>query len=198
MISALDSQPPPMTAATVVADISRMPTAQRIGAWTESIYEHYYPLDLTPTGDGFRHGELRILDLPGIRLGALDSDGYMQITDRAKDVIKSGGEWISSVDVENIAMGHPAADICAVIGIPHPKWDERPLLLVKLHKGQSASADDMLGFLKGKIATWWMPDRVEFIDDMPTGPTGKIDKKKLREQFGGVTFIQSADAPENN
>ncbi|KCZ47950.1 long-chain fatty acid--CoA ligase [Hyphomonas pacifica] len=131
-------------------------------------------------------------------IATLDNDGYMQITDRAKDVIKSGGEWISSVDVENIAMGHPAADICAVIGIPHPKWDERPLLLVKLHKGQSASADDMLAFLKGKIATWWMPDRVEFIDDMPTGPTGKIDKKKLREQFGGVTFIHSTNAADNN
>ncbi|MEQ3648762.1 long-chain fatty acid--CoA ligase [Hyphomonas sp.] len=131
-------------------------------------------------------------------IATLDSDGYMQITDRAKDVIKSGGEWISSVDVENIAMGHSAADICAVIGIPHPKWDERPLLLVKLHKGQSATCDDILAFLKGKIATWWMPDRVEFIDDMPTGPTGKIDKKKLREQFGGVTFIQSAETPKNN
>ena len=126
-------------------------------------------------------------------IATLDADGYMQITDRAKDVIKSGGEWISSVDVENIAMGHPAADLCAVIGIPHPKWDERPLLLVKLRKDASATADDMLDFLKGKIATWWMPDRVEFIDEMPTGPTGKIDKKKLRDQFGGVTFVRTPE-----
>jgi len=92
MISALDSQPPSMTAATIVADISRMPTAQRIGAWTESIYEHYYPLDLTPTGDGFRHGELRILDLPGIRLGALDSDGYT-VHRRRNHVASNGSDF---------------------------------------------------------------------------------------------------------
>ncbi|AXE64103.1 medium-chain-fatty-acid--CoA ligase [Hyphomonas polymorpha PS728] len=131
-------------------------------------------------------------------IATLDGDGYMQITDRAKDVIKSGGEWISSVDVENIAMGHPAADLCAVIGIPHPKWDERPLLLVKLRKGAAATAAEMLAFLEGKIATWWMPDRVEFIDEMPTGPTGKIDKKKLRDQFGGVTFVKTSENRENS
>ncbi|PKP82679.1 MAG: long-chain fatty acid--CoA ligase [Alphaproteobacteria bacterium HGW-Alphaproteobacteria-18] len=126
-------------------------------------------------------------------IATLDHDGYMQITDRAKDVIKSGGEWISSVDVENIAMGHPAAEVCAVIGIPHPKWDERPLLLVRLRKNASASAEEIRDYLKGRIASWWIPDRVEFVDDLPTGPTGKIDKKKLRDLYGGLTFIQSPE-----
>lgn len=127
-------------------------------------------------------------------IATLDTDGYMQITDRAKDVIKSGGEWISSIDIENLAMGHPAAELCAVIGVPHPKWDERPLLLVKLRKGAKATASDILSFLEGRIASWWMPDSVEFIDEMPTGPTGKIDKKKLRELFGGVTFVRTPEA----
>lgn len=133
-------------------------------------------------------------------IATLDSDGYMQITDRAKDVIKSGGEWISSVDVENIAMGHPAADLCAVIGIPHPKWDERPLLLVKLHKNARADAEEIRNYLKGRIASWWIPDQVEFVDELPVGPTGKIDKKKLRELYGGVTFVhplREAQAPHN-
>ena len=131
-------------------------------------------------------------------IATLDQDGYMQITDRAKDVIKSGGEWISSVDVENIAMSHPAADICAVIGIPHPKWDERPLLLVKLRTGQTATGADFRTFLEGRIATWWMPDRIEFIDEMPTGPTGKVDKKALRDLFGGVTFAPESGPIDNN
>lgn len=131
-------------------------------------------------------------------IATLDGDGYMQITDRAKDVIKSGGEWISSVDVENIAMSHPAAELCAVIGIPHPKWDERPLLLVKLRKGATATAAEMRVFLEGRIATWWLPDRVEFIEEMPTGPTGKIDKKKLRDKFGGVTFVRTPESREQS
>ena len=123
-------------------------------------------------------------------VATLDGHGYMQITDRAKDVIKSGGEWISSVDLENIAVGHPKADLCAVIGVPHPKWDERPLLLVKLKPGQSAEPQEFLDHLDGKIAKWWMPDEVRFVDDIPLGPTGKIDKKRLRERFGGVSFVR--------
>jgi fatty-acyl-CoA synthase len=107
----------------------------------------------------------------------------MQVTDRAKDVIKSGGEWISSVDIENIALGHPKADLCAVIGIPHPKWDERPLLLIKLKTGQTSSAGEILSFLEGRIAKWWMPDEVRFVDEIPLGATGKIDKKLLRERY---------------
>jgi fatty-acyl-CoA synthase len=116
-------------------------------------------------------------------VSTIDEHGYMQITDRAKDVIKSGGEWISSIDIENIAVGHPKAALAAVIGVAHPKWDERPLLLVKLKEGQSGTRDEFLGFLEGKIAKWWTPDDVVFVDDIPLGATGKIDKKVLRQQF---------------
>ena len=104
----------------------------------------------------------------------------MQITDRAKDVIKSGGEWISSIEIENIAAGHPKALMAAVVGVPHPKWDERPLLLVRLREGEIATPDEFLDFLNGKIAKWWMPDEVRFVDDIPLGATGKIDKKLIR------------------
>ena len=114
-------------------------------------------------------------------VATIDPAGYMQITDRAKDVIKSGGEWISSIDVENIAVGHPKAALAAVIGVAHPKWDERPLLIIKLHEGQTATKQDFLDFLQGKIAKWWIPDDVVFADDIPLGATGQIDKKVLRE-----------------
>jgi fatty-acyl-CoA synthase len=116
-------------------------------------------------------------------VATIDPDGFMQITDRAKDVIKSGGEWISSIEIENLAMGHPKAALCAVIGAPHPKWDERPLLLVKLTPGAQASKEEFLAFLEGKIARWWMPDDVLFLDDIPLGATGKIDKKQLRDRL---------------
>lgn len=115
----------------------------------------------------------------------IDEYGFMQITDRSKDVIKSGGEWISSIDVENIAVGHDKAALCAVIGVAHPKWDERPLLLVKLKDGETAEKQEFLDFLEGKIAKWWIPDDVAFVDDIPLGATGKIDKKILRERFKG-------------
>ncbi len=113
-------------------------------------------------------------------IATIDPQGYMQITDRAKDVVKSGGEWISTIDIENIALGHPKAEQTAVIGVPHPKWDERPILIVKLKAGQEASKQEFLDFLQGKIAKWWMPDDVVFVDDIPLGATGKIDKKVLR------------------
>ena len=116
-------------------------------------------------------------------VATIDPNGVMQITDRAKDVIKSGGEWISSIDIENLAVGHPKCELAAVIGIAHPKWDERPLLIVKLKPGQHATQQEFLDFLQGKIAKWWMPDAVVFVDDIPLGATGKIDKKILREQF---------------
>ncbi len=115
----------------------------------------------------------------------IDPAGFMQITDRAKDVIKSGGEWISSIDIENIAMGHPKVALAAVIGVAHPKWDERPLLLVKLKDGETASKEEILRFLEGKIAKWWMPDDVAFVDDIPLGATGKIDKKLIRQRMAG-------------
>jgi|GEM_PF-6317 len=116
-------------------------------------------------------------------VATIDREGFMQITDRAKDVIKSGGEWISSIDIENIAMGHPKAENAAVIGVLHPKWDERPLLLVKLKPGVEATKEEFIEFLQGKIAKWWMPDDVMFVDDIPLGATGKIDKKLLRTRF---------------
>lgn len=116
-------------------------------------------------------------------VSTLTEDGIMQITDRAKDVIKSGGEWISSIDVENIAVGHPKAQICAVIGVTHPKWDERPVLFVELRQGETAEKQEFLDFLDGKIARWWMPDDVVFVDTIPIGPTGKIDKRAIRERL---------------
>ena len=116
-------------------------------------------------------------------VSTIDEHGFMQITDRAKDVIKSGGEWISSIEIENIAAGHPKAELAAVIGVPHPKWDERPLLLVKLKPGVTATKEEFLAFLEGKIAKWWMPDDVIFVDDIPLGATGKIDKKLIRQRF---------------
>lgn len=117
-------------------------------------------------------------------VATIDARGFMQITDRAKDVIKSGGEWISSIDIENISAGHPKAALAAVIGVPHPKWDERPLLLVKLKEGVTAEKHEFIAFLEGKIAKWWTPDDVLFVDDIPLGATGKIDKKVLRARHG--------------
>ena len=116
-------------------------------------------------------------------IASVDSQGFMQITDRAKDVIKSGGEWISSIDIENISVGHPKVELAAVIGAAHPKWDERPVLVIKLKPGQSEDKQEHLDFLQGKIAKWWMPDDVVFVDDIPLGATGKIDKKLVRERM---------------
>jgi fatty-acyl-CoA synthase len=116
-------------------------------------------------------------------IATLDADGYMTITDRAKDVIKSGGEWISSIEIENIAVGHPAIAEAAVIGISHPKWDERPLLVVVLRPGKTATKSDILHHLEGKIAKWWMPDDVIFVPEIPHTATGKIQKMVLRERY---------------
>ena len=116
-------------------------------------------------------------------VATLDRHGYMEITDRSKDVIKSGGEWISSIELENLAVGHPKVAEAAVIGVRHPKWDERPLLVVVLKDGQSATKAEMLAFLEGKIAKWWMPDDVAFVADIPHTATGKIQKIALRERF---------------
>jgi fatty-acyl-CoA synthase len=125
-------------------------------------------------------------------VSTIDRYGYMQITDRAKDVIKSGGEWISSIDLENLAVAHPKVAEAAVIGVRHPKWDERPLLIVVLKKDQSANKDEILSFMRGKIANWWMPDEVVFVDEIPHTATGKIQKTALRERF--KDFVLSASA----
>jgi 3-(methylthio)propionyl---CoA ligase len=127
-------------------------------------------------------------------VATMDAHGYMQITDRSKDVIKSGGEWISSIDLENLAVGHPKVAEAAVIGVRHPKWDERPLLVVVLKKDQNASKDEILSFLQGKIAKWWMPDDVTFVDEIPHTATGKILKTALREQFKNYRLPTAATA----
>ncbi|QIF81484.1 long-chain-fatty-acid--CoA ligase [Brevundimonas sp. 'scallop'] len=116
-------------------------------------------------------------------VATVDDLGFMQITDRAKDVIKSGGEWISSIEIENIAVGHPKVEIAAVIGAAHPKWDERPVLILKLKPDETLDKQEHLDFLTGKIAKWWMPDDVVAVDDIPLGATGKIDKKLLRDRM---------------
>ena len=113
----------------------------------------------------------------------IDPQGFLQITDRTKDVIKSGGEWISSIDVENVAVGHPAVAEAAVIGVAHPKWTERPLLIVVPADGESVTREEMLSWFDGKIATWWLPDDVVFVEEIPHTATGKIKKIELREQF---------------
>ena len=131
------------------------------------------PLVHGADGDWFPTGDV----------AAIDADGFLLITDRSKDVIKSGGEWISSIEVENIAMAHPAVAMAACIAIPHPKWDERPLLVVVKKPGVEVSRDELLAFYDGKTAKWQVPDDVVFVDAIPLGATGKMQKIKLREQF---------------
>jgi fatty-acyl-CoA synthase len=114
-------------------------------------------------------------------VATIDADGFMQITDRSKDVIKSGGEWISSIDVENLAVAHPAVAMAACIGMPHPKWDERPILVVVKKPGAELSREDLLAFYEGKLAKWQVPDDVVFVDAIPLGATGKMLKTRLRE-----------------
>ncbi|MFZ6742504.1 3-(methylthio)propionyl-CoA ligase [Undibacterium sp. JH2W] len=116
-------------------------------------------------------------------VATIDAEGYMQITDRSKDVVKSGGEWIGTIDLENVAVSHPAILQAACIGVFHPKWDERPLLLAVKKTGAEVTKEELLQFFEGKVAKWWLPDDVVFIDSLPLGATGKILKNKLREQF---------------
>lgn len=116
-------------------------------------------------------------------VATIDAQGYMNIVDRAKDVIKSGGEWISSIDVENVAIGLDGIAECAVVGIPHPKWDERPLLLVVAEADANLTKEAVLEYLQDKIVKWWMPDEVLFVDELPHTPTGKLLKRELRDQY---------------
>jgi fatty-acyl-CoA synthase len=136
---------------------------------------------------GYFHRDDQILDDDGFfdtgDVATIDEHGYMGITDRAKDVIKSGGEWISSIDLENLAIGHPDVAEAAVIGIAHPKWDERPLLVIVPKNGHPKDRDSILHYFEGKIAKWWMPDDVQFVAEIPHTATGKINKLKLRETF---------------
>ena len=125
-------------------------------------------------------------------VATIDSEGYMTITDRTKDVIKSGGEWISSIELENVAMGHPAVAEAAVIGVAHPKWTERPLLVVVMADGKEASVQDLLAWYEGKVATWSKPDDVAFVDELPHTATGKVKKIELRRQFADYQFPESS------
>jgi fatty-acyl-CoA synthase len=116
-------------------------------------------------------------------VATIDPDGYVQLVDRAKDVIKSGGEWISSIDVENAAMGHPAVAEAAVIGVSHSKWQERPLLLVVGRPGHHVDKDEVLSYLSERVAKWWLPDDVVFVPELPHTATGKLLKKALRDEY---------------
>ena len=141
-------------------------------------------------------GDGEVLDKEGFfntgDIATIDEYGFMQITDRDKDVIKSGGEWISSIEIENLASGHPAVAEAAVIGVAHPKWDERPLLVIVKKPGASVTRDELLAFLQGKIAKWWMPDDVAFLDEMPHTATGKVQKIELRQRFKDYKLPEAA------
>ncbi|MFQ5972645.1 MAG: 3-(methylthio)propionyl-CoA ligase, partial [Alphaproteobacteria bacterium] len=145
------------------------------GPW---ICDGYYRLDRSEVHD--EDGWFATGDVVTV-----DGEGYMQITDRAKDLIKSGGEWISSIDLENLAMKHPDVDMAAVIGVPHPRWDERPLLLVVPAAEAQPAKEDIINFLRPKIAKWWLPDDIVFVESLPIGATGKVLKSKLREEYRG-------------
>ena len=127
-------------------------------------------------------------------IATLDASGFMQITDRSKDVIKSGGEWISSTEIENLVCSRPQVRLAAVIGIPHPRWGERPLLLVQPEPGAVVEAKDVLAYLRGRIAKWWIPDEVVLVDVLPLGATGKIDKKMLRRRFASFVWDSGSSA----
>jgi fatty-acyl-CoA synthase len=121
-------------------------------------------------------------------VATIDPDGYLHITDRAKDVIKSGGEWISSIDLENAACGHPAVAEAAVIGVAHPRWQERPLLIVVPKPGRKVGGAELLDYLAGKVAKWWLPEDVQFVATLPRTATGKIQKVQLRQMFNHYRF----------
>jgi fatty-acyl-CoA synthase len=145
------------------------------GPW---ICSAYYKLDNSSAHDEsgwFSTGDI----------ATIDSNSYMQITDRTKDVIKSGGEWISSIDLENAAIGHPGVAEAAVIGVPHPKWSERPLLIVVQKSDYALKQQELLTWLEGKVAKWWIPEEVAFVSALPYTATGKVSKKDLRESFMG-------------
>ena len=144
------------------------------GQW---IMASYYKGERSPLVDGW---------FPTGDIATISADGTMQIRDRTKDVIKTGGEWISSIDLENAAVAHPAVAMAAVIGVKHPKWDERPLLFVVRKPGVTLEKEEILQFLEGQVAKWWVPDDVVFLESLPVGGTGKVQKGDLRKQYGGV------------
>ncbi len=148
------------------------------GAWVASRYYRRDSDDVFSTDGWFSTGDV----------ATICPLGYVQITDRTKDVIKSGGEWISSIELENLAVAHPAIAQAAAISIPHPKWQERPLLVVVLKPGESVTREEVLGFFLGKVAKWWIPDDVAFVEKLPLTATGKLSKLQLRKQFEGYVL----------
>ena len=144
------------------------------GQW---IVSGYYKGESSPLRDGW---------FPTGDIATIDPDGVLQIRDRVKDLIKTGGEWISSIDVENTAIAHPCVAAAAVIGVKHPKWQERPLLFIVRKPGTALESADILNFLAERMAKWWVPDEVIFLESLPVGGTGKVQKSQLREKYGHV------------
>jgi len=126
-------------------------------------------------------------------IAVIHPDNTLRLTDRAKDVIKSGGEWISSIELENAAVGCPGVLEAAAIGIPHPKWDERPLLLIVRDDGSTVGEAEIRNFLSGEVAKWWLPDAIEFVEDLPHTATGKLSKKDLRDRFRDYRFANAEE-----
>ena len=149
------------------------------GQW---VVERYYKYDATALADGW---------FPTGDIATIDPHGTVQIRDRAKDLIKTGGEWISSIDVENAAVGHPAVAMAAVIGVKHPRWEERPLLLIVRKPEHTLEREEILAFLSEQIVKWWVPDEVIFLDSLPVGGTGKVQKAALRERYGSIFILGS-------
>jgi fatty-acyl-CoA synthase len=141
-------------------------------------------------GDVLRTDAAGLEWFPTGDVATIDPDGYMQITDRSKDVIKSGGEWISSIDLENVAVAHPAIAEAAVIGVPHPKWDERPLLIAVKKPGMEVTREEILAFFEGKVANGWLPNDVVFVEQLPHTATGKLLKTRLREEFAAYRLAE--------
>jgi 3-(methylthio)propionyl---CoA ligase len=149
------------------------------GPW---VVREYYKSD---SGNPLKTDDAGVAWFPTGDVATIDADGYMHITDRSKDVIKSGGEWISSIEIENVAVSHPAVAMAACIAVAHPKWDERPLLIVMKKPNAEVTREELLAHYEGRVAKWQVPDDVAFVDTIPLGATGKMLKTRLREQFAG-------------
>jgi 3-(methylthio)propionyl---CoA ligase len=162
------------TGATLPRDDTSQGELMVRGHW---IIDTYFKGEQSPLVDGW---------FPTGDIATISAEGVMQIRDRTKDVIKTGGEWISSIDLESAAVAHPAVAMAAVIGVKHPKWDERPLLFIVRKPGQSLEKEEILAFLAERVAKWWVPDDVVFLDTLPVGGTGKVQKGDLRKAYGGV------------
>jgi 3-(methylthio)propionyl---CoA ligase len=162
------------TGATLPRDGTSQGELMVRGHW---IIDSYFKGEQSPLVDGW---------FPTGDIATISAEGVMQIRDRTKDVIKTGGEWISSIDLESAAVAHPAVAMAAVIGVKHPKWDERPLLFIVRKPGQSLEKEEILAFLAERVAKWWVPDDVVFLDALPVGGTGKVQKGDLRKAYGGV------------